>query len=305
MSSALKFLRRAILPAIALFFVLAAAELWRRLRSEPIQVSPGWLIASGLALAVGNSALAVAFMRVLRRGGTKPLSWLRVFELYYRGLLARYLPGKVGIPAVRMAAAAEFGVSPVFMAGTVVMESLASVATSGAVAASISMGPWAPLAFRGVTDKPWALPLIATVCLGVMLLAVIDLRHYPEILRRFLRAQDRAGALLPVAWIVGCVVAWLCVGLACALCARALGEAEDVALLAAAGGVLGPIVGFLAVVAPGGLGVREAFLIMVLSPVIGGTRALAFGLVSRAMTLLVELMLWVIARTTLALRRAD
>jgi uncharacterized membrane protein YbhN (UPF0104 family) len=239
---------------------------------------------------------------VLRQAGGDTHSALNVFEIYFRGSLARYLPGKVGIPAVRMAAAAELKLSPAFMAGTVVLETLASIATSGAIAALISIGPWAPPAFRGVTDKPWALPLIGVTFLGVVLLAVIDLRHYPDFLRRILRSEERAGALLPVSWLVGCTVAWTCVALACALCARALGEGNDVALLAAVGGVVGPIVGFLAVVAPGGLGVREGFLVLLLSPQIGTTRAIAFGLVSRAVTLAAEFLLWVAARVTLTIR---
>ena len=302
MKQLLKILRHAIVPLIVIFLGLAVAELWRRLKAEPIQVSVGWLVASGLVIAVGNCGLALTFARVLTQAGGDTSSLRRVFENYFRGLLARYLPGKVGIPAVRMAAAEEFRLSAPFMAGTVVLETLASVATSGAIAALISMGPWAPPAFRSLTDKPWALPLIVATFVGVVLLAVIDLRHYPRFLRRFLRSEERTGALLPVSWLVGCTVAWLCVGLASALCARALGEGNDIAMLAAAGGVIGPIVGFLAVVAPGGLGVREAFLVMILGPQIGTTRALAFGLVSRAITLAAEFFLWVTARIALMLR---
>lgn len=298
----LKLLKRAIVPLIVVFFGLAVAELWRRLKAEPIHVTWGWLVAAGLVLGLGNVALALTFRRVLKQGGGDTQATLSVFEIYFRGSLARYLPGKVGIPAVRMAAAAELKLSAAFMAGTVVLETLASVATSGAIAAVISIGPWAPPAFRGVTDKPWALPLIGVTFLGVVLLAVIDLRHYPDFFRRILRSQERAGALLPVSWLVGCTVAWSCVAVACAFCARALGESNDIALLAAVGGVVGPIVGFLAVIAPGGLGVREGFLVLLLAPQIGTTRAIAFGLVSRAVTLAAEFLLWAMARAALLVR---
>lgn len=298
----LKLLRHAIIPLIVVFFGLAAAELWRRLKAEPIHVNPWWLLASGLVLALGYCALALTFARVLKQAGGDTHPLLGIFELYFRGLLARYLPGKVGIPAVRMAAAPELKLSAAFMAGTVILETLASVATSGAIAALISMGPWAPAAFRGVTDKPWALPLIIATFLGVVLLAVIDLRHYPDVLRRILRSQERVGALLPVSWLVGAATSWVCVGFSSAFCARALGEGSEIAMLAAAGGVIGPIVGFLAVVAPGGLGVREAFLVLILAPQIGTTRAIAFGLVSRAVTLVVEFALWALARVSLLVR---
>jgi hypothetical protein len=297
-----KLVSRLVFGLIAVFFAVAALELGRRLRETPIDVRPAWLLASVLVFGLGNTGLALAFRRVLRQGSGVAQPVIAVLELFYRGTLARYLPGKVGIPAVRMAAAPEFQVSVGFMAGTVVLETLASLATCGAVAALISSGPWASPTLREITHRPAALALIAGVFLGVLGLAVIDLRHYPRFLRRLLRSEDREGPLLPGVWLLGCSFAWLCVGISNGLCAHALSENLDTALLAAAAGVLAPIVGFLAMVAPGGLGVREAFLVAVLTPQIGGTRALAFSLLSRAVALGAELGLWLVARAALALR---
>jgi hypothetical protein len=253
-------------------------------------------------LAFGYAVLGLTFTRIVRRASARAIPALPLLELYFRGLLARYAPGKVGIPAVRMAASAEFQVSPGFMAGSVVLESLSSMATGGAVAALISIGPWASPRLRGVTAQPWTMALIAAILLGVLALALVKLRHYPSFALKLLRIEGSEEPLLPWAWLVGCTVSWLSVGTCCALCAVALSESLDTALLVAAVGVLGPLVGFIALVAPGGLGVREAFLVAVLAPQIGTTRALALGLVSRAVMLTTEFLIWLVAKLTLMAR---
>jgi uncharacterized membrane protein YbhN (UPF0104 family) len=190
------------------------------------------------------------------------------------------------------------------MAGTVVLETLASLATAGAVAALLSVGPWASPSLRKATQaSPYTLPLIAVTVAGVLALAIVELKYYPRFVLRVLRMEPSERPLLPWSWLVGCTISWLCVGAACALCALGLSEGRDTALLVAAVGVLGPIVGFLVMVAPGGLGAREAFLVLVLEPQIGTTRALALGLVSRAVTLATEFVLWVVARVALAMRQ--
>jgi len=298
---------RVVLAVVTVSFGAAAFELARRLKREPITVHWSWLVASGCALALGYTSSAFAFSRILRQESGRSAPFLRVCELYFRGILARYLPGKVGIPAVRMSAAVDFGVSVPFMAGTVVMETLASIATAGAVAAVISVGPWAAPALRAVVAGPWTMPLMFAVCGSVVLLAVLDVRRYPGIARALLarlKVAERPGPLLHPYWIAGCSACWLATALSSGLCAFALSEPLDIALLAGAAGVLGPIVGFLALVAPGGLGVREAFVVALLSPQIGATRALAFSLVSRAVALASELLAWLLARALLSLRGA-
>ncbi|MFT3923186.1 MAG: hypothetical protein QM778_11695 [Myxococcales bacterium] len=293
---------RVVLVIVAISFGWAAFELARRLEREPIHVHWGWLAVSSLALAMGYTSSAFAFSRILRQESGRSQRFLSVCELYFRGILARYLPGKVGIPAVRMSAAVEFGVGVPFMAGSVIMETLASIATAGAVAAFITVGPWAAPALRAVLSGPWTLPLLIAICGAVAALAIIDVRRYPGFVVRILRMADRTGPLLHLYWIAGCTAYWLATAVSSGLCAYALSEPVDIALLAGAAGVLGPIVAFFALVAPGGLGVREAFVVVLLSPQIGATRALAFSLVSRAVTLATELAVWLLARGLLALR---
>jgi hypothetical protein len=291
---------RVMFALVAAFLGLAAWRLARDLRAHPLRVEPLWLAASALVLGGAFCVLALTFARVLGQAGGQVRPLVRVLELYFRGQLARYLPGKVGIPAVRMAAARDLGLSPGFMAGSVVLEALSGLATATAIGFAIALGPWAAPRFRLPLPEAVAVPLVAGLFFGVAALAIVDLRYYPGFVLRALRLERRSGPLLSRSWLVGAGLSWGLVAAASALCARALSEPWDVAVMAAATGVIAPMVGFLSVFAPGGLGARELFVVLVMQPLIGETRALAFSLVSRALALGMELALWAVSRALLA-----
>jgi hypothetical protein len=294
---------RGAFALVACFLGYAAFRLWRDLRAHPIDVQLGWLLASALTLACSSTVMALTLRRVLRLAGGHVQPLVRILELYYRGQIARYLPGKVGIPAVRMAAAHQLGLSGAFMASTVVFESLAGLATATAIGLAIALGPWAAPSFQLPLGRAYTHGLVVALFLGVTALAIVDLRHYPRFVVRMLRLEQRQGPLLSRTWLFGAAACWGFVALASALCARALSEPWQVALLAASAGVIAPMVGFLSMFAPAGLGARELFMIAVLTPLIGETKALAFSLVSRAVAMGTELLLWALARLWLTLRR--
>lgn len=290
-----------ILGIILAFFGVAAIELVKAFRAQAIELAPSWALLAVVPAAMGYAGLSFAFHRVLRAQAPAPVSLRVSAELYMRGMLARYLPGKVGIPAVRMAAAADLGVSTSYMAASVVLEALASMATAGVITALLALGPWAAPRLNALATQPWAPWAIFAMALAVVLLAVIDVRRYPAAFLRLLRLEQQNGALLPVAWIFGCAFFWCMVAISSACVVQALGGAPSAALLGAATGVIAPILGFLVAVAPGGLGVREAVAVALMTPELGPTGALAFGLATRLVLLVTELGLWLATRLWLAL----
>ena len=74
-----------------------------------------------------------------------------------------------------------------------------------------------------------------------------------------------------------------------------MGSSLDVALGQAVIFLLAPIIGFLALVAPGGLGVRETVISYALAPQVGASTALAAAVLARAAALVSELAGWLIA----------
>ena len=88
------------------------------------------------------------------------------------------------------------------------------------------------------------------------------------------------------------LLAWLCYGLQVAVLVRDLGGTGTAAGLGAIGAfALAWVVGFLVVLAPAGAGVREAVLVLALSPVLPAAAALLVALVSRLLLTTIDLVL--------------
>ncbi len=295
-------LSRVLGGLVLLSVVLAALEIGRRIGQGDVHVQVGFLCLGALCLAPGYLALAWGFQRLIARAVTDPPG-TECRELYFRSLLARYLPGKVGIPAVRAAGAASLGVSTEFMLTGVVLDSLSFLATGGVLGVALALGPWSFLNAR-LAASPWAavVPLLAV--LSVVTLMIVDCARFPAPILRRLRLQGRVGPLLPWELVLANGLLWVATSLACAAIALSLGADAEGAFLAAGAGVLSQLVGFLALPVPAGLGVREAVLVMALSPSLGPARALAFGLVTRAVSLGCEVVLWLASRAILRWRAA-
>jgi hypothetical protein len=115
--------------------------------------------------------------------------------------------------------------------------------------------------------------------------AIVASPHVMGWLGRLIGRPDGVRHVGPVALMhatVPSLIAWLGYGTALFLLVQ--GTLPDVTLSwAAATGAFAAsyIVGYLAVIAPGGLGVREAALVIILGPLVGEGNAVAIAFVSR------------------------
>ena len=60
--------------------------------------------------------------------------------------------------------------------------------------------------------------------------------------------------------------------------------------------ILGPVLGFVALAAPAGVGVREAVVAAGLAPIVGSAPALTLAVVSRVASLLADVGAWLVLR---------
>jgi len=230
----------------------------------------------GLALYVGASLLLGVNWSVLVRfanGGTLPLS--PSFTAHLQSQLAKYLPGNVFHLAYRHMAARTQGVGHAALGTALALESFLLLA----VAALFGLGVVADPRVRALV--PWAgdvlpwLPAVAGAC-GV--LAVLGYRRW----------HPRAATTARVAGAFGLVLSIDAVFfLLAALALRALG-ADGPALAPAAWAswlALAWICGYVTPGAPGGLGLREAVLVLGLGPVLGEATATSLALAYRLVTL--------------------
>jgi uncharacterized membrane protein YbhN (UPF0104 family) len=289
--------RRLLLNAgqllIALFVVaLAIAALrenWDQFRAQEIEwrFAPGWLVLSVAAVLTSYAVLVWAWRSVVVSQGQRLPYW-EAARIWALASLGKYLPGKVWSVAGAWVLAQRAGVDPsVAVLSALVLQALA-------VASGVMVGT-VPIVRLLSGEGPW-LPLAAGAA-GVIALAGLwglSSERVVAAVRRL--APGRLAALRALrkgtlAVALGAnLVAWLGYGLALWLLARsilpdlALGFARAVGAFAAA-----YTVGFVMLIAPGGVGPRESVFVLLTMPIVGPKAALALAVASRLQLTALEL----------------
>ena len=287
---------KAVLTAVAaLFVVYAGWDLARGWDSGALDFEWTFAILSLLPLVVSAFIAARAWIALVERMAERRVPRRFAFRLYMESQLARYTPGKVGLPLVRMAGAARLGLPARAIGTSVLIEVGSWLAVGGAVGFGALalfgdhlsgtlaiMGRWAPL-------------VVLVFVLGTLLLTTLDRRRLPSQPLRWLEL-DGSGPILPVELLGYHLVNWATWLVHGYLVARAVGAEHGPALGSAGLFVLAPVAGFLALAAPAGLGIREALLSLGLSPAVGAAPALSAALISRAASLISDIGSFVWAR---------
>jgi uncharacterized membrane protein YbhN (UPF0104 family) len=215
-------------------------------------------------------------------------------SLYLASQLARYTPGKVGLPLVRMEGAPRLSLAPSLVGISVLVEMLSWTAT-GAMFGFALLAAVAPSAGLAGLIGRLSIPLFACAALGLLLLLLVDRSRYPARLRKVL-APDGEGPVVPVGLPLVQFAYWALVALHGYLMSVALGANGSAAVTAMGFYVIASVAGFVVLAAPAGLGVREAVLLAGLGPQLGSASALGAALISRAASLVVEVAAWLLVR---------
>jgi glycosyltransferase 2 family protein len=275
--------------AIVLFAARSLARNWEELRSQPLDwsVRPGWLLLSAAVVWLMYAILVVAWRVMLAAWGQRLGGW-EAARIWTVSSLGKYLPGKVWAIAGMAVMSQRAGVAPWAATGSAVVLQLLAIGTGAGVVGLTGAGAL-EAAHPG-----------ARVALGLLVagsLVGIGLLLWPPLLRRLLRvaapgsAVDGVPAAGGIAFGIGAnLVAWVGYGTALWLLARGLlpgvrlGWLPAIAVFAAS-----YLAGFLALFAPGGIGVREGLFILMLQQPIGIAAATALALASRLLLTITEL----------------
>jgi hypothetical protein len=258
-----------LLTAIVLWFVgKALVDQWREFRGEPLEVNANWSViaASGAVFLATYAVLIETLRRILvmwsrESGGTAPaVSFLTVARLWSISNLGRYVPGKVWGIGAMAAMAQQAGVGGVAAAGSAVLNTLVNIATGFVVALAAGWTAFGRVAQGGA--------VVGVIIAGVGMVGLLAL---PVLLPRMLdvvrRVTGRSISLARVparvvhVAIAGNVLAWLMYAAAFELfvfgvMGRAPGTFADYVTAYAWPYILG----YLAIFAPGGIGVRDGAL---------------------------------------------
>lgn len=248
--------------ALALAFVAYAAHaIWRQLEAARGAVSfvprqPLWIGAASLLLLANYLVLVEAWRRVLL-AWEAPVPFGEACRVWFVSNLGKYVPGKVWQLSAMTVMLREHGIS------TLVAGAAAVIVTLGNVGAGFALA----VGFGGARVLGEALTAtvvgLATIAAALVLLPVVA----PWLLRLLARVRGREYASLRVPhsaslWaFLGCGLGWAMSGLAFRWFALGMvGEASRSPFLWVAAYAGSYLLGYIAVFAPGGFGVRELAL---------------------------------------------
>jgi len=198
--------------------------------------------------------------------------------------LGRYVPGKVWQIAGLAALAKSRGVPPLTATGAAVLGQGISLVA----AAAVGMG-----AFLGGPEeyRRWGI-VGATVVGGLVVLAAI-----PGVFQRLAKAWFKLartetapslGSVHGLRWLALFVLNWAMYSFSFWVLARSLGLGGDLVPVASAFAAA-YVLGYAMIFAPAGLGPREGFLIMFLTPHLGAASSGLIAVVARLWTTVIEL----------------
>jgi len=228
-------------------------------------------------------------------------------QVFYLTQGGKYLPGSLWPFLAQALLARRFGVPR----GAMLMATSLFLVThlvTGVVVGVLGAGPGVAEAWR------WLLYPVAAAGL-VLLLPPVLLRVAGLLARRGLGGTGAAGVEAPVpvrspGWstvgraVALMLLAWAGYGGATWLLVQRLDPGPGSLPLTVGAYALAWVVGFLAVAAPAGVGVREAVVVVVLAPLVGTPGAVTVALVSRVALTVVDLALAALSSPVLRSARA-
>jgi hypothetical protein len=270
-----------VFSAIAVwYFGVQVSANWAELNNLAGTLHPNWwrIAASGGWVCLSYAVLIETWRQTVIAWGAR-IGWGTATRIWFISNLGKYVPGKVWQIGAMGALAQEAGVSGVAAVGSSLVVNLVNLLAACLVVMLAGSRQLAGPAFTvgivvffvAVVAAPWLLPRLARVAQR------ITGREIPE---------PRIPPVAIILAIAGCSLAWNLYGiafreLAVALFGAPAGPTSEYTAVF----TLSYLMGYLAIFAPGGIGVRESFLTTLL-----GATGLASGAVG--VTLVVVSRLW-------------
>jgi glycosyltransferase 2 family protein len=260
---------------------------WGEVRSYNWDFDPVFMILSLLVFAAGYAFLAWIWGKVLGYVGCG-VSFKAAFDIYFIGNLGRYLPGKVWTIAGTALMAERRGICPV-TAGT------ASVFAQGysIISSFVFFCMFFILRKIQLPGARFEWAALALVAFTVVFMVPSNMERAVNLMLSLVRRPTvKLGLTVGKASkIVGWYfLSWLTFGIAFWLFVISVTGDRDINPLFLAGAyAVAYVLGFLAFFVPGGLGVREGLLSVLLSSVIPMGVALLIAFLLRLVVTLIEL----------------
>ena len=272
---------------LALAFLVALVQRqWAVLQAYQWQLAPGWFVLALVGLEL-TWLFELDTWRMILRSLGGPLPYRRAAPIWFLSNIIRYIPGNIWQFLGMAELAAEEGVPRMATFTSIVLHQMISTA-AGIVLASLYF------AFAGAEAWfAWLRPFLLLTPLGLFLLQ-------PRILERFLNwtmaKLHRPALRVTLTWgqvwvlLLRYLLVWLAMGLSFAALVRALTPYPlDVVPYLVASWAAAYVIGYLSLLTPSGLGVREGILALLLTEVFAAPLPTVIAIVARLWMVLAEL----------------
>ena len=273
-----------------LFVAYSAWDLAHKWDKAKVSIDWPWALASVLPLGLGCLIQGRGWIALIERMTERTVPRGPALSLYMDSQLARYTPGMVGLPFVRMAGAARLGVPAVAVGSSVGLEMLSWTAVGGAIGFASLLGLPTQSGLTALLGA-WAIPIVLGFAAIVVLLSCVDRARLPAFAVRVLKVEG-SGPLVPFSLLLSHIFYWGTWAAHGVLLSHAFGAAPSIALSTSGLYALATVGGFVALAAPAGVGIREAILSVSLAPAVGSAPALAIAVASRAASLCADVIAW-------------
>lgn len=291
--------------ALIMAFVVRRAVLeWQASPRIEIKIDARWLVPAACAYLIGWIPSVWFWHALMKSMDQRPAAFATI-RAYFVGHMGKYVPGKALVLVLRGALIKDSGASSMLGALAAAYETLVSMAAGATIAvalapAVITTGMWdrLPASFHWLRDQPLLVPLVAAA--AALASTPLSAWLFTRVGRKALpRTEDAPATAAISARLVALglfvtSLGWVCHAFSLGFTLQAISDGPmnleqfPVWLASVA---MSTFAGFVVLVAPGGLGVREWVLIETLKdqPGIGTERAIVAAWLLRVVWLVAEL----------------
>jgi len=271
---------------------------WRAIKQTiSIQDKLIWLIIGILIYMLILMLLSLAWKKSLHLLG-KNITFKESYIIFNRSLISKYLPGNIFQYVGRFLLGRNIGISDVTLISSIILETISLIIASILLVLSFNIILGWVYKFNNLTLSLSAAFIILSIIIIIILKYSFKIRQWFLKKPWFLQISTISLKSLLIG-IIPILFIYLSFLLASGLLFWFLSitvfeiNINNSILIFIGAYIISWTIGFITPGAPGGLGVREAILISILSPYIFEAKALSIALIFRLITILGEVLLFI------------
>ena len=302
LETALRVGRYLIAFSILFFLFKHLSELFRDLNVESIAFNPFWLLLSCMILIVYRTLRVFPWLTLYQNTTSKPVSFLSSWTLFQLSELGKYLPGKVGQFVGIATLCRSLDIARVKAIASTLLQLAFQCVLGILIGIPVLLSPearefWQNILINLLHNSFRSIVFFAAIIgLGTIFLVLLRKKlssqkvHFQEIIRTLFSFKKLFRL------VVIYISLWACVGIGFFLFVKSIYPIQIVQLPIILG--IYPFawsIGFLSLITPGGLGVREGILTLFLTTFLPSVTATLIALLSRLWIINTEVILAAIA----------